>query len=128
MAKVRGGDARQFIISGREFDPKAENSPTIILPGFIKENMPTGNGSMHTNAKRKLGGVDSAVVSIDALRQDQEFLQALADKGEDFPFSVTLASGVTYSGSGQFEGDLNFASNDGQLEFGFRSTKFEQLT
>ena len=56
-----------------------------------------------------------------------EFIQNLINNGENFNVSVTLASGITYSGSGRIEGDLNFNSNDGSLEFAFRSEKFEQI-
>lgn len=123
----RGGDVRQYLIAGREFDPIGGASPTIILSGYTNENLPTGNGKIHTTSKRKLGGFDGASVSLDATRKDQEFIQNLINNGENFNVSVTLASGITYSGSGRIEGDLNFNSNDGSLEFAFRSEKFEQI-
>jgi hypothetical protein len=124
---ARGGDVRQYLISGREFDPVGGSSPTIILAGYINENMPTGNGKIHTMAKRKLGGFDGGVISLDATRKDQEFIQNLINGQNAFNVSVTLASGKTYSGSGKIEGDANFNSNDGQFEFAFRSEKFEQI-
>jgi hypothetical protein len=124
---ARGGDVRQFLISGREFDPVGGSSPTIILAGYINENLPTGNGKIHTMAKRKLGGFDGGVISLDATRKDQEFIQNLINGQNAFNVSVTLASGKTYSGSGKIEGDANFNSNDGQFEFAFRSEKFEQI-
>jgi hypothetical protein len=124
---ARGGDARQYLISGREFDPVGGSSPTIILAGYTNENLPTGNGKIHTLAKRKLGGFDGGVISLDATRKDQEFIQNLINGQNPFNVSVTLASGKTYSGSGKIEGDANFNSNDGQFEFSFRSEKFEQI-
>jgi hypothetical protein len=124
---ARGGDVRQYLISGREFDPVGGSSPTIILAGFVNENLPTGNGKIHTLSKRKLGGFDGGVISLDATRKDQEFIQNLINGQEAFNVSVTLASGKTYSGSGKIEGDANFNSNDGQFEFAFRSEKFEQI-
>jgi len=124
---ARGGDVRQYLISGREFDPVGGSSPTIILAGYTNENLPTGNGKIHTLAKRKLGGFDSGVISLDATRKDQEFIQNLINGQNPFNVSVTLASGKTYSGSGKIEGDANFNSNDGQFEFSFRSEKFEQI-
>lgn len=127
MAKARGGAARQAIISGREFDPANESSPTIILSGVTKENMATGNGSMHTNSNRKLGGVDDLSLSLDGSRNDLEYLQELANGDEDFSLSVTLANGNTYSGTGQFEGEINFASNDGTISLAFRAKVFEQI-
>jgi hypothetical protein len=124
---ARGGDVRQYLISGREFDPVGGSSPTIILAGYTNENLPTGNGKIHTLAKRKLGGFDGGVVSLDATRKDQEFIQNLINGQNAFNVSVTLASGKTYSGSGKIEGDANFNSNEGQFEFSFRSEKFEQI-
>ena len=124
---ARGGDVRQYLISGREFDPVGGSSPTIILAGYINENLPTGNGKIHTMAKRKLGGFDGGVISLDATRKDQEFIQNLINGQNAFNVSVTLANGKTYSGSGKIEGDANFNSNDGQFEFSFRSERFEQI-
>jgi hypothetical protein len=124
---ARGGDVRQYLISGREFDPVGGSSPIIILAGYTNENLPTGNGKIHTLAKRKLGGFDGGVISLDATRKDQEFIQNLINGQNAFNVSVTLASGKTYSGSGKIEGDANFNSNDGQFEFSFRSEKFEQI-
>jgi hypothetical protein len=124
---ARGGDVRQYLISGREFDPVGGSSPTIILAGFVNENLPTGNGKIHTLSKRKLGGFDGGVISLDATRKDQEFIQNLINGQEAFNVSVTLSSGKTYSGSGKIEGDANFNSNEGQFEFAFRSEKFEQI-
>lgn len=124
---ARGGDVRQYLISGREFDPVAGSSPTIILAGYINENLPTGNGKLHTVSRRKLGGFDGGVISLDVTRKDQEFIQNLISGQEAFSVSVTLASGITYSGSGKIEGESNFNSNDGQLEFAFRSENFEQI-
>jgi hypothetical protein len=124
---ARGGDVRQYLISGREFDPVGGSSPTIILAGYTNENLPTGNGKIHTLAKRKLGGFDGGVISLDATRKDQEFIQNLINGQNAFNVSVTLASGKTYSGSGKIEGDANFNSNDGQFEFSFRSEKSEQI-
>jgi len=124
---ARGGDVRQYLIAGREFDPVGGSSPTIILAGYTNENLPTGNGKLHTVARRKLGGFDGGSISLDASRKDQEFIQNLISGQEAFTVSVTLASGITYSGSGKIEGESNFNSNDGQLEFAFRSENFEQI-
>jgi len=127
MAKSRGGDVRQYLIAGREFDPVGGSAPTIMSSGFQDENLPTGNGKMHTVSRRTLGGFDGGSISIDATRKDYEFLSALVDSGENFNLSVTLASGITYSGNGRFEGDMNFNTNDGNMEFAFRSERFEQI-
>jgi hypothetical protein len=128
MSIVRGGDIRQIMIGGREFDPAPEGAVKIILSGFVNENRPTGNGRLHTKQTRKLGGFDDLAISVDPERGDIEYLQGLANGQEAFSASISLPSGVIYSGTGcQIEGELNYDSGDGQVELAIRGTVVEQI-
>lgn len=124
---VRGGDIRQVMVGGREFDVAPDANVTYMLSGFTNESSPTGNGNMHTKQNRKLGGFESLPLSIDASREDVEFIQGLADDGEPVPMFMTLASNITYGGDLAIQGDVNPNTGDGQLEISALGSKFEQI-
>ena len=128
MATVRGGDIRQIMIGGREFDPAPEGNVTVILSGFVNENMPTGNGVLHTRQRRKLGGFDALAVSVDPDRGDLEYVQSLADTQAPFSMTVVLPSGLTYSGTNcQVEGEINYNAGEGQMELNIRGLVVEKI-
>ena len=125
---VRGGDIRQLMIKGREFDVKGEDANVNIdLGGYSDEAGISGNGTMHLTQRRKVAGFSDCPVSIDDSRQDLEYLQDLADAGELAPTTITLASGITYSGALIPAGDLTKATGDGTLSLEMRGSKFEQI-
>jgi len=125
---VRAGDIRQLTINGREFDVKGEDANVNIdLGGYANEVGLNGNGTAHVVQRRKAAGFSDCPVSIDDSREDLEFLQEVADGGEAVPVTITLASGVTYSGSLLPVGDLAKATGDGTLSLEMRGSKFEQI-
>ncbi len=125
---VRGGDIRQLMVKGREFDVKGEDANVNIdLGGYSDEAGISGNGTMHLTQRRKVAGFSDCPVSIDDSRQDLEYLQDLADAGELAPTTITLASGITYSGALIPAGDLAKATGDGTLSLEMRGSKFEQI-
>ena len=127
MATVRGGDIRQMMVNGREFDVAPESNVTYRLGGFSNESAPTGNGNMHTTQRRKLGGFESLPLSVDPSREDIEFLQDIADSGEPVPMFMTLADNTTYGGSLAIQGSVDPNSGDGQVEISALGPVFEQL-
>lgn len=124
---VRGGDIRQVMINGREFDVAPESNVTYRLAGFTNETAPTGNGSAHTTQRRKLGGFESLPLSVDPTREDIEFLQSIGDAGEAVPMFMTLANNITYGGSLTIQGAIDPNSGDGQVEISALGSTFEQL-
>ena len=125
---VRGGDIRQLMIKGREFDVKGEDANVNIdLGGFSDEADINGNGTMHITQRRKAAGFSDCPVSIDDTRQDLEYLQEIANQGEGAPVTITLASGITYAGPLIPIGDLAKATGDGTLSLEMRGSKFEQI-
>lgn len=126
MATVRGSDIRQFSINGREFDIAPESNVTYRLAGFTNESRSTGNGRIHTNQRRKLGGIESAPISVDPERGDIEFLQDVADEGLPVPFVMATAS-ATYAGALTIEGEIDPNTGDGQCEISALGARFEQV-
>ena len=127
MGNVRGGDIRQTLIGGREFEVAADADVKIMLSGFNNENLATGNGNIHTNQKRIVGGFDDLDLSIDDSRKDQEFLQVLSDDAIRVPVTITLASGITYAGALIMEGELSGSKGTGKLSISMRGNRFEQI-
>lgn len=126
MGNIRGGDIQQILIKGRSFDPANEGTMNYYLSGNVPTNLPTGNGKLHTNLRRKLGGFDGLSISIDSSRLDVEFLQEIWTSGETVPVQITKSDGVVYDGSLAGEGELNPNSGDGTMEIAMKGEKFEQ--
>lgn len=125
--KVRGGDLSQVMIGGREFDPVAESNVVYRLSGKVNTTTPTGNGSVHTVQKRKLGGFDSLPLSVDPSRGDLEYLQTLANNGEPVPCSMTHINGTVYAGNLTIQEAVDANTGDGQVEITALGEKFEQI-
>jgi hypothetical protein len=124
---IRSGDIRQFTIQGREFDPAPNTSVNVMLSGMTNENQSTGNGQLHTTQRRKLGGFDGMTLSIDASRQDYEFLQGISNAGVPVPVTMTLPGNQTYAGDLNVEGEIGHNAGDGTLELTMRGKTFEQI-
>ena len=127
MATVRGGDIKQLMIAGREFDVAAEANVNIDLGGMTNEMAINGNGNPHVTQRRKVAGFSDCTISIDDSKQDLEYIQNISALAELVPVTITLASGVTYSGSLLPIGDVMKATGDGTLSLEMRGSKFEQI-
>lgn len=125
---VRAGDIRQLTYFGREFDIKGEDANVgIDLGGYANEAGVNGNGTLHGTQRRKKASVTDVPVSIDDSRKDLEFLQEKADAGEPGPLNITLASGITYSGSMLLVGEVKKATGDGTASLTFEGARLEQI-
>lgn len=122
---ARGGDVRQVSIGGAEYDPVGGGGGyTAIFSGFVNANTPTGNGGMHTNQNRKLGGFDGLQLSCTTAQY--QALQDIADTGTPVAVAITLASGSVHSGQLLVEGDLNFDGVAGTVEVAMRGPVYEE--
>ena len=125
---VRAGDIRQVTYFGRELEIKGEDANVSIdLGGFVNETGICGNGTLHSTRRRKKAIVADVVVSIDDNRKDLEFLQSKSDAGETGAFTITLASGITYSGNMALVGEIKKATGDGTVSLTFEGAKLEQI-
>lgn len=126
MGNIRGGDIQQILIKGREYDPASEGSMNYRLSGYNNENLPTGNGNVHTNKNRKLGGFDGLAISLNSERLDLESLQEIWNAGLPVPVQITKSDGIVYNGSLIPQGELSAVSGDGTVEIAMLGKKFEQ--
>lgn len=125
---VRAGDIRQLTWFGRELDIKGEDANVNIdLGGYMNEAGINGNGTLHGTQRRKKATVADVPVSLDDDRGDLEFLQEKADSGEAGPLNITLASGVTYSGSMLLTGEIRKGTGDGTASLTWEGARIEKI-
>jgi len=122
---VKGGDVAQVIVDGVEYSPVGGGGGyTAIFGGFQNESTPTGNGGIHTNQNRKLGGFDGLQLSLTT--EEYQTLQSVADRGELVPVQVTIRSGAVHSGQLTVEGDLQYDGVAGTCELSMRGPVYEE--
>jgi hypothetical protein len=122
---IKGGDVRQVIIDGVEYSPVGGGGGyNPMFHGFQNENLPTGDGRMHTNQNRKLGGFDGLQLSVTT--EEFQTLQEVANSGEEVPVQVTVASGSVHSGQLAMEGELTMDGVAGTTEVAMRGPRYEE--
>lgn len=107
-----GGPIESVGLAGRTFAVAEDADSNRKLGGFENEVQPNGDGTARLKKTRVAWMVDGLQIVVDDLRDDQEFLQNLADQNDFFPIDITYASGSVYSGLGQITGDLQGSSQN----------------
>lgn len=107
-----GGSIESVSIDGREFAVAADADGTRKLGGFSNEVQPNGDGSARIIKSRMAWMLGGLTVHVDDNREDQEYLQSIADRKTTVPISVTFASGLTYSGSGTIVEEIEWSSQN----------------
>jgi hypothetical protein len=105
-----GGSIESVSLSGREFAMAADVEVNRKVGGYENEVLPNGNGTARLIQTRVAFVFDGLNIEIDDARDDQGFVQALADGHDFFPITVTYASGITYQGFGQIVGEIQFSN------------------
>lgn len=111
-----GGSIETVNINNRLFPVDADADAERDLGGFTKTKMPNGDGSARSNKKRKVWSISGLTLACDDERQDQEFLQNVADSEADVPMGVTLVTGITYGGQGTVVEDIKFSTDGASVE------------
>lgn len=112
MAAI-GGSIEAVSLSGREFPVSAEATANRKLGGSSNEVKMNGNQSTARLIKTAMPWMLSGLeVEIDDSRNDQEYLQDLADSQNYFAVAVTFASGFTWQGEGQIVEDVEMDSQN----------------
>lgn len=105
-----GGSIEEVAIDGRNFPVAADADSNRKLGGFTNEFSPNGNGTGRMLKTREGWMLDGLALAIDDMRDDQEFLQDVADSNGSVVISITYASGATYQGQGTITGDMQTSS------------------
>lgn len=111
-----GGSIESVGLAGRTFAVAADADSNRKMGGWNNEYQPNGDGTGRLIKTREGWSLDGLRLSVDDLRNDQEYLQGLADGNDFFPVSVTYASGAVYTGLGQITGDLQGSSQSTTVE------------
>lgn len=107
-----GGSVQEVSIKGRSFAATADADTTRKLGGFENEVQPNGNATARLVKMRVAWNFGGLILDIDDARDDQGFLQDIADRNEFVDISITYASDVTYQGTGQIIGEIVFNSQN----------------
>ncbi len=117
-----GGSLESITIRGREFPCTADADVGRKLGGFENELSPNGNGTSRVIQTRVPPMFNGVVVECDDTREDQEFLQDVADSAELVPVFATYLSGQVYQGQGTIVGELVFNNQSSTASFDIGGT------
>ncbi len=105
-----GGSIESVGLDGRTFAVAADADSQRKLGGFTNEFSPNGDGTGRKLMTREGWMIDGLMLAIDDLRDDQEFLQDIADSKDYIVIDITYVSGAVYQGQGTITGDLQTSS------------------
>lgn len=111
MAAI-GGPIESVTLDGREFPVAADADSQRKIGGVENDVQMNGNGSGRLIKTRIPLSVDGLPLESDDSRGDHEFVQALSNRNDFFPISVTYASGITYQGVAQITGEIQASSQN----------------
>ena len=107
-----GGSIESVGLDGRTFAVAADAEAQRKLGGFENEVQANGDGSARIIKTRVPLNLDGLTLNVDDDRGDHEFLQALADRKEFFPITITYASGAVYQGRATITGEMQASSQN----------------
>jgi hypothetical protein len=123
-----GGALETLAINGREFAGTGDSDVSIKLGGFENENQPNGNGTsrqIKTPVNWMAGGL---AIECDDENQDLEFIQSIQEGAAYVDVVITMASGTSWQGSGQIEGELAKSQQSASVTFDMQGPgKLKQL-
>lgn len=96
-----GGSVEKLSIDGRPFSVPADSDFSLKIGGFENEVQANGDASARDVMTRVPWMLSGGAVSIDPDRDDQEFLQNLADTPGFHTVTIKLINGTTYTGEGK---------------------------
>ena len=105
-----GGSIQEFSVAGRTFTVAFDADSNRKVGGFEVEVQANGNGTGRIIMTRVNWMLDGINAEIDDDREDQEFLQDIADAGVFVAIDITFVSGDVYQGDGVVVGELQKSS------------------
>lgn len=107
-----GGSIEAVTLDGRTFAVAGDADSQRKMGGFENEASPNGDGSARLIKTRVAWSLSDLTVDTDDQAGDSDFLQALADRNDFFPVTITYASGAIAQGTGQVTGELQASSQN----------------
>jgi hypothetical protein len=96
-----GGSIESISLQGRLFEVPADVEAQRKLGGFENEVQANGGFGARLIKTRVPLSLSGLTVSIDDSRDDQEYIQNLANLNDFFVIAITLADGNVYQGTAQ---------------------------
>lgn len=118
-----GGSLESISIEGRSFAVAADAEANRKLGGYENEVQSNGDGSARIIKTRVPWMLDGVVVEIDDSRNDQEFLQNLADQNAFATILLVEASGDAYQGTGQLTGEMQKSTQSSTMPLSIMGTQ-----
>ncbi len=123
---AQGGPIESLVYDGRRFPVDGEADIERILGGKSNEAKPNGDGTSRVVQSAVVAMLNTVPLVIDDARGDQEFLANLQDAGVPKDTTVTLASGVIYSGSMVITEPIAVSSKESTADVSFAGTLTQQ--
>lgn len=98
MANNTSGTLRKLTLDGLPFSVPGDINITVNFSPYETEGVPTTGDTMF---KMTLRVPTAEGITVIANAADEQRLAALAERLENFPISMTLASGATYKSTGR---------------------------
>lgn len=114
-----GGSIESISIRGRLFPVASDAEANKKLGGFENEVASNGDGTARKLMTRVPWSIDGLQIEIDDNRADAEFLQEIADELDYVAITMTLASGVTYEGTGTIVDEIQSSSQSATATVNF---------
>lgn len=121
MASV-GGSIESVSADGRLFAVAGDADGARKLGGDENDVQPNGDGSSRLIKTKAPWQMDGLTLECDDSRDDQLFLQELANRNTFFPVAFTMASGEVYQGSGQITGENPMNNQSQTIAVSFMGT------
>lgn len=121
------GAMRFMSIDGRTFKVAHDGSGNKVTGGRNNEVAMNGDGSFRTIQTVMPGSFSDIQVEIDASKNDQEFLQDLANAGLAVPVVTTYADNISYTGDVVLTGELQVDQNTGLMPLAFQGGILQQM-
>lgn len=123
---AHGGPIESLVYDGRRFPVDGEADIERILGGKSNEAKPNGDDTFRVVQSSVIGALNTVPLVIDDARGDQEFLVNLQKTGVPKDTTVTLASGVIYSGSMVITEPIPVSSKESTADVSFSGTLTQQ--
>lgn len=104
---MAGGPIQSVSIRGRIFPVAGDADVSRVLGGFTSEVEMNGDGSGRIVQTAVPWKLENVTLSLDDTNGGAEFLQEVANSQSFSTISITLRSGLTYSGQGTVTGDFS---------------------
>ena len=106
-----GGSIESITLDGQNFAVAGDADTQRKIGGWENEMQANGNGTARMIKTRVPWGLTGVQVVVDDDRDDQSYLQELANRNDSFPIAITYASGAIMVGDGQITGEVQYSNN-----------------